>query len=68
VRAARITTAHAHHATPLTQRVDESVLFSAGFAKRLGATKGWKTTPIKYTEHLEYAGLNDLSSDKELGL
>ena len=38
------------------------------FAKKLGATKGWKTSPINVKEHLEYAELNELSTDKELGL
>jgi hypothetical protein len=38
------------------------------FAKKLGSVKGWQTSPIRYKEHLEYAELNDLSSDRDLGL
>ena len=38
------------------------------FAKKVGSFKGWTTSPIRFKEHLEYAELNDLSSDKELGL
>ena len=38
------------------------------FAKKVGSFKGWQTTPIRLKEHLEYADLNELSSDKDLGL
>ena len=37
------------------------------FSKQLGAKSGWSTYAIRQREHLEYAGLNDLSSDEELG-
>ena len=38
------------------------------FAKRVGSLSGWTTEPVRLKEHLEYAELNDLSSDGDLGL
>ena len=38
------------------------------FAKKMGSYKGWTTTPLRKKDHLEYFDLNDLSSDKDLGL
>lgn len=37
------------------------------FAKRLGATKGWKTTPLRSVDHRDYFAQNDLT-DKDVGL
>ena len=37
------------------------------FAKKLGSFNGWKTKPVLLKEHLEYADLNQLESDKDLG-
>ena len=38
------------------------------FANKLGAVKGWKTSPIRKKEHLDYFAQNDLESDKDVGL
>ena len=37
------------------------------FAKRLGGVKGWKTSPIKEKDHLNYFAQNDIT-DQDVGL
>ena len=38
------------------------------FAKALGSFKGWTTSKIVLNEHLEYFDLNELASNKDVGL